>query len=595
MNKIPRKPVAQTAAKAPPQPYDLLDDLIDDYLEPSPGLKRTVSAVDVIRQPQVISKSLDRDSPSPVLHGRKSTPTLVSSPSELSVVCSPSEPNTIVSSSSRWKAVIDETVYFAGGLISRPFESTKHYSVLRHSSAIVYYKGPSTNVTISVFADSMLPSDRSFWIQRKGFSGNMGMAASALMRTTSNWIDVTPSVEVLASSVPEGDERAWQRDIKRFLKKASKDRRLSKHVLRETCVIRIPVAAADGYLRIVVCSGQSSKKSLCPSPTFRLASTSSDVSVLRGASLTTLPLEVGLKVASVVGNQYVQRVVGPAQAIVQSKMQSMQPSFIKNHPETFALARSGIQEQYDTFEEKFDSARDVTYSQFHDEDTLDGPPNIIGRDSGPEKPFPMKFDGKVVPGTGQSRSQTMIPTANLRNVADDLLLRLNGIYIGWAAIEQGKPDGILDSWHEAIITVGTSPYAAPTVVPRKIATVHIVYDFGDSKTFFNAKLNVIVMAFLRPVPQPTHSRLPTEIIAAVSRDREIAMASLSRERWRPDACLGILLTEKTQRTMTDRYIGIRSQVQRHVDSFPIHRAGIRTGRAEAKDEAYGQGGFYIRR
>ncbi|KAI0460542.1 hypothetical protein F5B21DRAFT_12748 [Xylaria acuta] len=588
MNKLPRKPVAQTTAQSSPQSYDLLDDLIDDYLEPSPELIRTASAVDVVTQPQVVSKSLDRDSSSPVLRGRKSTPTLVS------VVSSPSEPDAVVSSSSRWKAVVNETVYFAGGLISHPFESTKHYSILRHSSAIVYYKGPSTNVTISVFADSTLSSDRSFWIQRKGFSGNMGMAASALMRTTSNWIDVTPSVEALASSVSEGDERAWQRDIKKFLKKASKDKRLSKHVLRETCVLRIPTAAADGYLRIVMCSGQSSKKSLCPSPTFRLASTSPDVSVLRGASLATLPLEVGLKIASVVGNQYVQRVVGPAQAVVQSKMQNIQPAFVRRHPEKLALARSGINEQFGKFEGKFDAARDVTYSPFHEEDTLDEPPNIIGRDSGPEKPFPITFGGKVIPGTGQSRSQAGTPTANL-NVADDLLLRLNGIYIGWAAIEQGKPDGTLDGWREAIVTIGPSPHAAPMVVPRKFALVHIVHDFGESTTFFNAKLNVIIMAFLRSAPKPAHSRLPTEILDAVSRDKDIAIASLSRERWRPDVCLEILSADKAQRTITDRYIGLRSQMQRHVDSFPIYRAGIRTDRAEAKDEAYGQGGFYIRR
>lgn len=398
---------------------------------------------------------------------------------------------------------------------------------------------------------------------------------------------------MLASSVPEGDERAWQRDIKKFLKKANRDKRLSKHVLRETCVLRIPAAAADGYLRIVMCSGESSKKSLCPSPTFRLASTSSDVSVLRGASLATLPLEVGLKAASVVGNQYVQRVVGPAQAMVQSKIPSIQPAFIKWYPERLALARTGIKDQFDNLEESFDATRDVTYSPFHEGHAFDEPPDVIGRDSGPEKPFPMIFDGKVVSGTGQSRNRVRMPTANLCNVADDMLLRLNGIYIGWASIE-GKPDGILHSWHEAIISIGPSPDAAPMVVPRKIATVHILYDFGENTTFFNSKVEVIVMAFLRS-PIPSHSRLPTEILATASRDKEIAITSLSRERWQPDVCLEILSAEKAQRTMTDKYIGLRSQMQRHVDSFPIHRAGIRTERAQAKDEAYGQGGFYIRR
>ncbi|KAJ2990293.1 hypothetical protein NUW58_g3023 [Xylaria curta] len=593
MKQLPRKPVA------PPrqvQPYDILDDLIDDYLEPPPELVKTSSAVDVTRQPQLVSKPLDRNSRPAVLRPQKSTPALISRSSELSVASAFSEPNAPAPPGSRWKAVVDETVYFAGGLISHPFESTKHYSILRHSSALVYYKGPSTNVVISVFGDSTLPSDRSFWIQRKGFSGNMGMAASALMRTTSNWIDVTPSFEALASSAPQDDERSWQRDIKKFLKKASKDKRLSKHAIRETCVLRIPAVAADGYLRIVMCTGESSKKSLCPSPTFRLASTSSDVSVMRGASLATLPLEVGLKVASIVGNQYVQRVVGPAQAVVQSGIKHIQPAFIQKHPEKLSLARSAMEQQFGTFEGSFDATRDVTYSPFHEEGTLDELSEIIGSDSGPEKPFPMTFDGRVVPGTGQSWARTMTPTANLSNVAGDLLLRLNGIYIGWASIEQSQTTyGTPEGWYEAIITIGPSPYAAPTVVPQKVVTVHIIYDFGESKTFFNTKLSVILMAFLRPVSNPTLLDPAIDVIAAVSRDKEIAITSLSRTRWQPDACLQTLSAEKSQRTITDKYIEMRSQVQRHVDSFPMHWAGIRSDRAEAKDEAYGLGGFYIRR
>ncbi|KAI0115882.1 hypothetical protein GGR51DRAFT_502468 [Nemania sp. FL0031] len=582
MNQIPRKPVNQRDAESPLESWDLLDDLIDDYLEPSAVLAQTYPAVGVVEQPQVAPTPLDRQIAAPVP---------APSPAEVSLPPPLPERDAPVSSSSKWKTMLDETVYFAGGLISHPFESTKHYSILRHSPALVYYKGPSTNVTISVFGDSVLPSDRSFWIQRKGFSGNIGMAASAFMRTTSNWIDVTPSTEVLASSIPGGDERAWQRDIKKFLKRASKDKRLSKHVIRETCVLRIPAAAADGYLRIVMCTGEDTKKSLCPSPTFRLASTSSDVSVLRGASLATLPLEVGLKAASVVGNQYVQRVVGPAQAVIQSKISQMQPAFITNNSGMIALAQSAATEEFGSLEENFDPTQHATYGPFHESGIIHEPPGIIGSDSGPEKPFPIRLNGKVVPGTGQSRNG---PTANLANVAEDLLLRLGGIYIGWAAIEQNKTtDKKLHGWHEAIITISPSPYAAPNVIARKMATVQIIYDFGENTTFFNVRLNVLLMAFLRPAPKPIHLGLPLD--TAIYRDREIAIASLSRERWQPETCLRILSDEKSQRSMTDKYVEMRSQVQRRVDSLPVHRAGIRTDRAEVKDEAYGQGGFYIRR
>lgn len=586
MNKIPRKPLAGTHTKPPLETYHILDELIDDYLDPSPTLGDAYPAVKINKPLQIVSEPSHSDFHSLVVEKKRSTPILTSSSSVLSIASSTSAPETSISSRSKWKSVVDETVYFAGGLIPHPSESTKHYTILRHSPALVYYRGPSTNVTITVFADNALPSDRSFWLQRKGFSGNMGMAASALMRTSSNWIDVTPSVEATKSLVPEGDERAWQRDIRKFQKRASKDKRLSKHVIRETCVLRVPAEATDGYLRIVMCTGQSSKKSLCPSPTFRLASTSSDVSVLRGASLTTLPLEVGLKAASVVGNLYVERVVGPAQAVVQGKYNQLQPSCIRNKTQNIALARTGIEEQYG-----FDANRDVTHRPFHEEGTLDEPPRIIGNDSGPEKPFPITFDGRVIAGTGQS----LIPTANLTNVPEHLLLRLNGIYIGWALVEPGKvADGLPIGWHEAIITVCPSAYAAPKVVARNVVTVHIIYEFRENMTLFGMNLKVMMMGFLRPLV-PHHSRLPADITATVSHDREIAIASLSREMWRQEAGLGLLVSEKFQRSTADKYAGLRSQIQRHVDSFPVHWAGVRTDRAAVKDRAYGKGGFYIRR
>ncbi|KAI1172169.1 hypothetical protein F4777DRAFT_562827 [Nemania sp. FL0916] len=588
MNKIPRKPLIKTDSATASGSYDVLDDIIDDYLEPNPALHKTASALEVkvVNQSQVTPPPLNRQESSPVLP-------VVPHPAESSVAAPALDSSAPVPSGSKWKSVVNEAAYFAGGLVSHPFESTKHYSILRHSGALVYYKGPSTKVTLSIFGDVALPPDRSFWIQRKGFSGNIGMAASALMRTTFNWIDVTPSVEALASSVPKGDERAWQRDIKKFTKKTSKEKRLSKHVIRETCVLRIPAAAADGYLRVVMCTGQSSKKSLCPSPTFRLASTSSDVSIFRGASLASLPLEVGLKAASVIGNQYVQRVVGPTQAAIQSQISAIQPAFMANNPDVVAMAQSTVQDQVATLEENFDAERDVTYDPFHEEGVVDVPPEIIGSDSGPERPFPIKLDGKVVRGTGQSRA---VPTANLSNVAEDKLLRLNGIYIGWAAVEQSKSaDTGPNEWREAIIIVGPSPYAAPTVIQRKVVRVHILYDLGEKTTFFDAKIKLLVMAFLRPNSAPTSPPSIPEDAVNIPRDRQIIIASLSREMWQPDACLQAVKLEKSQRSMTEKYVGVRSQIQRHADSFPIHLAGVRTDRGEIKDQAYGLGGFYIRR
>ncbi|KAI1103754.1 hypothetical protein F4804DRAFT_216085 [Jackrogersella minutella] len=552
-----------------------LDSLIDDYYLEPPSIHQ-----DHVLPVETKELALDVHPPLPPRH----IPIpLVTSPSEISLdsnVSTPEVPNPSPNHS-KWKAAIDETIYFAGGLISHPFESTKHYSILRHSAGVVFYRGPSTSIAITVFADEPLPINRSFWLQRKGFSGNMGMAASSLLRTQWNWIDVTPSFEAKPSDVPQLDERAWQRDIKKFLKKASSHRSLSRHTPRETCVIRIPASAEDGYLRIVMCTGEGAKKTLCPSPIFRIASTSSDVSVLRGASLTTMPLEIGLKVASVVGQNTVERFVGPTRDAITSHLEQYAPGFVAQEAGTMA---------YETLEEKYDEERDATYESTQTEGVLEAPPQIIGADSGPEKPFPMRFTGKVVEGTGRSKAEIGIPTANLSGVPSELLLRLSGVYIGWAEVQPRKGiEGVSYNWHASIITVGPSPYAPPRVVAKNIVTVHIIHDFGGA-TFFNADLKVVVMAYLRST-QPT----PAAISATITRDINTAVASLNRENWQCEMIMRRVKTEQSAKSIEDRYIDVRSQVQRRVDSVPLHLAGVRTASAEVKDQAHGRGGLYIRR
>ncbi|KAI0166638.1 hypothetical protein GGR57DRAFT_32853 [Xylariaceae sp. FL1272] len=587
---IPRKPVAQSAPTTPSGPYDIVDDILDDYFEAS-----THDSAPLPQTQEQINNA-HRNTVAPPLR-QASAPLLIPSASEPSLVLtpSPSAPVTPTPSRSRWKTLVDETVYLAGGLISRPSESSRHYTILRHSSGLLFYRGASTNIVITVFADTDLPADRTFWLQRKGFSGNMGMAASALMRTTSNWIDITPSAEALTSALPEGDERGWQRDIRKFQKKVASDKRLVKHTARETCVLRIPASCSDGYLRIVMCTGETSKKSLCPSPTFRLASTSTDVSVLRGASLTTMPVEAGLKVASAVGNAYVQRVIGPAQAVVGNRVKRMQPDFVAKNAAVVSLAKTQVKDQFISFEENFDATRDVMYDPFHQENIESELPDIIGSDSGPKKPFPIQFEGKVIPGSSPRFVGNKTPTAALSSVPDDLLLRLKGIYVGWASIRSNKQlNNISQDWHEAIITIGPPSNSSPRVLSRNVVNVHIIHDFGEETIFFDVKLRVILMAFLRPIPEIIFSKSPTEPSLDINRDKLIAVASLSRQRWLHSSII-LVLKQKDNKNTTERYRDLRSDVQRRVDSIPVHWAGVRSERAERKDLAHGRGGFFVRR
>ncbi|KAK8074586.1 hypothetical protein PG997_009249 [Apiospora hydei] len=545
--------------------------------------------------------------PAGTLHSKTSTSSLgapsdygfPAPPTPTSADSTPTSAATTTPGKSFWQTGVDEIIYFAGGLVSTPSESTKHYTIMRNSSALVYYRGPSTSVTITIFSDSPLPEDRTLWLQRKGYSGDMGMNFSTLFGAGSNWIDVTPTAEALASDLPETDERAWQRDTNKFYKKANNDKHLAKHVARETCVVRIPAIASDGYLRLLLCTGDR-KKALCPSPVFRVASTSSDVSVMRGASLSTMPLEMGLKAASVIGNAVVNKYVGPAKMLVGDRVQKVTKK-VTNHgmvtsrAEHVAYVKSGLKDKFDSLESGYDGARDVSYAPLHEQVLFDHDAEVLGPESGPESPFPIKINGKVTRGTGQGQAQTGIPTANLTGLSDDLLLRLSGIYIGWASVQPGVGHvGVSYDWHEAIIMVGPCPYAAPRVVQSNVATVHMIHDFGSS-TFFDSSLKVIIMAYMRPVPALNRTRSPTELLSSISKDVDIALASLGREHWGPHTTLSRLRTAKSERNMGDRYVETRAQLQKRVDSVPLHWAGVRSAGAEARDQVHGKGGLYVRR
>jgi hypothetical protein len=240
--------------------------------------------------------------------------------------------------SSKFQHALGEIKHFAGGLITHPFEATRHYSVLRHSRGFVFYQGPTTSVAITVFSDQALPIDRTLWLQKRGFSGKTGLKVGTL-GSRSAWIDVTPSINATADSLPPDNERAWQRDIAKFITKARNTKNLCNHRPYETHIVRIPHVAEDGYFRIVVCAG---RKVLCPSPVFRYASSSLDPSVLRGASLRTMPLELGIRVGSLVANKAANAAAaGALQPAVSTVQNAVQPYWSAQWAATTAYNSSG--------------------------------------------------------------------------------------------------------------------------------------------------------------------------------------------------------------------------------------------------------------
>ena len=496
----------------------------------------------------------------------------------------------------KWKAALGEAQYFAGGLVSHPAESNRHYSIIRHSKALVWYRGPSTSVSITILSDVDLPANRTVWLQQKGYSGNMGMSLKALVGSTGTWIDVTPATKAAPEHLPEVDERGIQRDLRRFAKKASG--RAKKHIARETHVVRIPAAAVDGYFRVVVCAGsgeKARKSTLCGSPVFRVASTTTEISVTRGASLSTMPLEVGVKVASTVGQQVAKRYAGAATLVVQNKATStvtktVSKKALENIKRGAAVGQQVVQttgaDKAVSDSWKRQQGNKGRYQAAVFETTT---VSIVGSDDGPEPPFPVTFDGKVARASGMSTTELGIPTANIREVRDEVKMRMRGVFAAWACILPRKGlEDISHDWHEAVVTIGPLRYAPPEVVVKNRIAVHFIHDF-DGATFFDARVKVVLMGHLHPPPPSPKEADAEELIRQHAEDSMTVLASLGRENW------GAERASRRERSFTERMDGVTGSVQGKVDRIPLHWVGVRSEVGMMRDAAYGNGGLWIPR
>ncbi|RGP78424.1 riboflavin kinase [Fusarium longipes] len=489
--------------------------------------------------------------------------------------------------SSKWKAALGEAQYFAGGLISHPAESNKHFSIIRHSHALIWYRGPATSVPITILSDEPLPPTRTIWMQQKGYSGNVGMSLKALMGTTGTWLNVTPASKTSAEHLPEADERGIQRDFKRFVKKASG--KLKNHIPRETHIVRIPAAATDGYFRLVVCAGEDNKKILCGSPVFRIASTSTDVSTVRGSSLSTMPLEMGIKVATTIGSQVAKKYTGVAGAVVEQGAKRLTPSnaAIKKVAHT-AYHKTGLG---NAVSETWKNGKAGRYDPLVPDGSLDAPLHIIGNDEGPEAPFPYKFAGKVVRGTGISTRELGIPTANLSEVGDDVKMRMGGVFAAWARVVPANntpTEDFDDDWHEAIVTIAPLRNAPPGVVQRNKVCVHILHDFEDT-LFFDMKMKVMLMGYLHAASTTMSTQ---DIVEEHSRDVMTTTASLGRDAWGPEVNLSATRAAKSDRGFKERLGDASGIVQGGLDRIPSHWVGVRSEALEMRDQVYGNGDMF---
>ncbi|KAH8691614.1 hypothetical protein BGW36DRAFT_305517 [Talaromyces proteolyticus] len=601
----------------------------------------TTKAQDEALEQQILEvQALEKDRPRPVNvslqtaslprahadYGLVASPDALSSSSTSTKLnsASPTPEETSPVQSSNWKKTtadhaqkaLEEAKHFVGGLVAHPSVSTKHYSILRHSHGIVFYQGSNTFLAISIFADEPLPLDRTIWMQCKGWTGKTGMRAKALFGLNDSWLNVTPGMAIQSDQVTASDERAWQRDIKRFKKKATSSSQ-SRHILRETAIIRIPVEATDAYYQFVLCQGDNKRKPLCTSPVFRVVSTSSDPSSLRGASLSTLPLELGAWAGSLYLRNTAAKVVTPVTSQIQTATQGIMPSSKTQAAAQTAYSVSGFEDRVNSNIEDANTSYIQTEGLAYTR--LGGVE--IDIESGPVSPYPINFVARIdVSGGPPNVDTTGLHRIPLVGVPSHILQRLHGHYFGWAKLssagQNGYAIGDMNSdaftWQRCII------FASSIVLQEKVANVRSQKSLrvNASVRFIDeidipptAELRIRIMGFIRPADSisshDTHQTGLEELLVLEACDIELTHSTLDHPAWGPETPSSIAsqrsgdLLDTSSRSFLDKtkdgYANARLAGQRAVGQIPFHRIGIRVQTDIFRDRNITVNGFFIPR
>lgn len=371
----------------------------------------------------------------------------------------------------------------------------------------------------------------------------------------------------------------------------------------ETNVVRIPHAAEDGYFRVVLCAGRNV---LCPSPVFRYASSSLDPSTLRGASLTTLPLELGIRIGSLVAKHTANAAAcGAIQPAIDTMQNITQSNSLTQWVATTAYTTSGAADKVDgtveSVNQQYEAKRKLEFRPAAGDGV--GGAQLVGADEGPESPYPIRFSGSVAQSPDESRLRLGVPAASLVDVPEDTLLRISGVYMGWVSFLRTKkcdpeltPTDLYDVWYKTVIMVVPKRDNQPTVVQQKHVFVFLLPDFGEA-VLFESRMDVVLMAFI-------HDHDTPECVA--SSDRELQQAqilsdivttqlSLSRPAWSPEAVLERITSKSSGRSFTERIADARQTGQKRIDKVPFHRLGVRTHSMGLKDQLIGAGGICVKR
>ncbi|KAG6138189.1 riboflavin kinase [Claviceps purpurea] len=173
-------------------------------------------------------------------------------------------------------------------------------------------------------------------------------------------------------------------------------------------------------------------------------------------------------------------------------------------------------------------------------------PSIVGPDSGPERPFPYRMEGKVIAGFGRGSKELGIPTANLPVDSTQtpwIDAISSGVYFGYASL-QSIPSSHAESTSSSsgpsapapvsgigpepalfpmVMSIGYNPFYKNTV---RSAEVHILHKFEAD--FYGAHMRLLIVGFIREEKDYVSREA---LIEDIEEDCRVARRSLGRGAW----------------------------------------------------------------
>ena len=166
-----------------------------------------------------------------------------------------------------------------------------------------------------------------------------------------------------------------------------------------------------------------------------MASTTTASSSIKGSSLLTLHLEVGVKALSSAANAAAGNVVSPVVSQVKNHVQNQVQQFVPSwttEVESTACGAMSVQNRVHYANQQFlnameDSSKPVDANSIN----LLTRPEIIVDKIDLKHPFPIRVDSKIVPSTVSTIELNGLVVTLAKN-PDDLPIGLQGIFFDWA-------------------------------------------------------------------------------------------------------------------------------------------------------------------